>query len=93
MDLMLRVAELFDHLSRAIGFARLTPTRRARAAEEGWPVAFLRRIDWDLSGGPLAARLVDRIGMTAACGCRLWNTAVVLVDIDCTEHEEFDLEL
>ena len=92
MDLLLRAAELLDHLARPVGFVRLTPTRRARAAEEGWPVALLRRIDWDLSGGPLAARLVDRLGMTGACGCRLWSTTVVLVDIDCAEHDAFGAE-
>jgi hypothetical protein len=95
MDLTLRivlgVAELLDHLPRFVALVRLTPSRRARAAEEGWSVAFMRRVDWNMSGGRLASSLVTRLGSIGPCGCRLWNTTVVLYDIDCVEHDAFGM--
>ena len=92
MDLILRVAELLDHVPRVLGVIRLTPSRRTRAAEEGWPVALMRRVDWGVSGGGLVAWLVERLGVTAPCGCRLWSATIVLYDIDCVEHDAFGLQ-
>ncbi len=92
MDRILRLAELLDHIPRIVAFLLLTPTRRGRAAEEGWPVELMRRIDWGMSGGDLAGRLVERLGATAPCGCRYWGAAVVLYDIDCVEHDAFGIE-
>jgi hypothetical protein len=82
---VLRFVELLDHLPRIVTLVRLTPSRRARAAEEGWPIAFMRKVDWGVSGGNLTARL----GLPAACGCSLFGTEVVLYDIDCAEHDVF----
>jgi hypothetical protein len=92
MDRILRLAELLDHLPRVAAFVRLTPSRRARAAEEGWPIALMRRVDWGMSGGPLAALLVDRLGVTGPCGCRMWSATVALYAIDCVEHDAFGLQ-
>jgi len=92
MDLILRLAELLDHIPRIFGVVRRTPTRRDRAAEEGWPVGLMRRLDWSMSGGDLTVRLVERLGVTAPCGCRYWSATIVLYGIDCVEHDAFGIE-
>jgi hypothetical protein len=83
MDLIRRLAELLDAVNRIVTFVRVTPSRRARAAEEGWSVATMRRVDWGVGGG----RMVARLSMPVACGCRMLGSEVVLYDIDCVEHD------
>jgi hypothetical protein len=87
MRIVLRIAELLDHLPRIVTLVRLTPSRHARAAEEGWPIAFMRKVDWYASGGHLASRLAA----PAPCGCSQFGTEVVLYDIDCSEHDAFGI--
>jgi len=83
MDPILATARLLDTVSRAVGFVRLSPTRRARAAVDGFSPAFQRRIDWGMSG----AGLESRLGRGAPCGCRVFRGTVTLYDIECTVHD------
>jgi hypothetical protein len=83
--IILRIAELLDHLPRIIAFVRLTPSRRTRAAEEGWSIAFMRTVDWNVSGG----RLSTSLGWPAPCGCSLFGSEVVLHGIDRVAHDTF----
>jgi hypothetical protein len=83
MDPFLAAVRLVDEVVRVVRYLRLTPTRAARAAEEGFSLDFMRRLEWDICRGSLLARL----GRRDACGCLRVRAEYVLFDIDCPIHD------
>jgi hypothetical protein len=79
---MVLAARIADEAVRLVRFVRLTPTRRARAEEDAFPLHLLRRFDWTVCGGGVLSQL----GRPVACGCRRYRGTFILYDIGCDLH-------
>jgi len=86
MDPIMGAVTLVDELVRALRYLRLTPTRAVRAEQEGFPLEFMQRLEWDIAGG----WLLSRLGRLAPCGCLWFRRVYVAYDIDCPIHDPLD---
>jgi len=86
MDPIMAVVTLIDEVVRLIRYLRLTPTRAVRAEEEGFPLEFMQRLEWDIAGG----WLLSRLGRLAPCGCLAFRGEFIAYDIDCPIHDPLD---
>jgi hypothetical protein len=86
MDPIIGAVNLVDELVRALRYLRLTPTRAVRAEQEGFSLAFMQRLEWDIAGG----WLLSRLARLAPCGCLWFRREYVAHDIDCPLHGPLD---
>jgi hypothetical protein len=89
MDPIIAAVNLADDVVRVVRYLRLSPTRAVRAAEEGFPLVFMRRLEWNICRGGLLSRLARR----ESCGCSSLRRTFVLFDFDCPIHDPFNTAL
>jgi hypothetical protein len=86
MDPIMAAVNLIDEAVRVIRYLRLSPTRAARAVEEGFPLEFMQRLEWDIAGG----WLLSRLGRLTPCGCLAFRGEFIAYDITCPIHDPLD---